>query len=246
LVLKSKKTILIFAVVIGFLAFVPRVFVLELGIVTYDAYEADGVKRFSRTTGPLTPYLSNESNWAPSSEINPSCIAALLATEDTTFFSHYGIEPLWIRIAAERNQRHGKIVWGGSTITQQIVKNIFLTREKTFFRKVREAAGALLLDRIMSKEAQLDWYLNVAEFGPHIYGIGDAAKIYFARSARELSLAQCVKLFSVLTDPARSYRSLLAPQFSEETLRRYQNIFLVLAQLRLVPADEILQAVAEI
>ncbi len=211
--------------------FVPWVFLLKLGIVRYLAYEQSGHERYPRLVGPLAPYVSDHADWTPAEEMTADCRAVVITSEDLRFYSHYGVDPTTLRQALSRNWEQGKIVWGGSSISQQIVKNVFLNREKTFLRKSREAVGAVLLDRIMSKRAQLTWYLNIAEFGPRIYGIRSAARSYFNLTPRELSLSQCITLASMLPDPIRSHRVLLTGQHARRLIKRQRSIVAALSRL---------------
>lgn len=214
---------------------------LRLGLISYEAYEPDGLARFKRVVGPTAKYFYHEHEWEWTSgeEISLGCRAALIVAEDPRFYRHFGIEPRSIWAALKHNYRNGKIIWGGSSITQQIVKNAFLDRQKSIIRKSRELLGALILDRIMTKEDQVTWYLNIAEFGPRIYGIGSAAKRYFDLSVKDLSLSQCISLFSVLPDPGSSYSSLIGGRVSERVRDRRAGILRTLARAGIITEDKL-------
>jgi monofunctional biosynthetic peptidoglycan transglycosylase len=92
----------------------------------------------------------------------------------------------------------GEIKNGDSSLTQQIVRNAFLSRNHSDLLKTREVLGALLLDRVMTKEKQLEWYFNIVEFGPHLYGIESASQKYFHISPQQLSTPQCIALVAIL------------------------------------------------
>lgn len=191
--------------VVFVLWFVPWVFVLHLGGVAYFPYRPDGQTRFVRVVGPVPGWL-HLSDWANAAQIPRSCKRSLVAAEDGHFFEHVGIDSEGIENAIKRNRRSGKLKAGGSTITQQLIKNVFLYRDKTYLRKAREILGALLLDVVMTKEDQVTWYFNVVEFGPNIYGIKSAANYYFKKAPQNLSLSECATLVAVLRDPVKSAR----------------------------------------
>ena len=131
-------------------------------------------------------------------------------SEDSEFFEHDGYSPEGIRAAIKYNEKPGvKIKRGGSTITQQVVKNLFLTPQKTITRKVRELLLAVDLDRKFSKAKILETYINIAEWGPEVYGIQDASWRYFKKPATELTAREGAILAFMLPNPIKyshSYR----------------------------------------
>jgi penicillin-binding protein 1A len=132
-----------------------------------------------------------------------SLVEAVIATEDRRFFSHIGIDPVGLGRAAWRNLVAGEVVEGGSTITQQLVKNLFLTPERTFSRKIQEMFLAIWLETRLAKEEILAIYLNRVYFGAGAYGIENAARLYFDRPAERLDLAQAAMLAGLLKAPSR-------------------------------------------
>jgi monofunctional biosynthetic peptidoglycan transglycosylase len=207
--------------------FIPWVFVLQLGMVAYFPYHPDGT-RYVRVTGPIPNFFG--ASWISSKDIPKSCKAALVAAEDGHFYSHHGIDIKGVKAAWKKNQRSGKIHAGGSTITQQIVKNIFLSRDRSYVRKSRELIGALLLDLTMSKDHQLGWYLNVVEFGPDLYGIENAALYYFKTKPQNLNSNQCVALVGLLPDPKKSGPALKRNQLTNRMRTRYRHIVRTLSK----------------
>lgn len=137
----------------------------------------------------------------PIEQIPPLTRKAFIAVEDARFFKHHGLDLPGIARAIVKNIRAGKIVEGGSTITQQTAKNLYLTREKTFLRKFKEAWLALQLERKYSKEQILEMYLNQVYFGEGAYGIEVAARTYFGKPAGELDLAESAMLAGLLKAP---------------------------------------------
>jgi penicillin-binding protein 1A len=130
-------------------------------------------------------------------------IKAALATEDRRFYEHWGIDPIGTFRALTVNARGGGTVQGGSSITQQLAKNLFLSREKTYARKVKEAFLTLGLESSVPKERLLEVYFNIIEWGPDLYGIGEAARHYFDKDARELSIRESAFLATIIPNPVR-------------------------------------------
>ncbi len=145
------------------------------------------------------------------SEMPPYLPRAVLAIEDRRFYSHPGVDPIGILRAALANILAGRIRQGGSTITQQLAKNLFLTRERTLRRKVQETLLALWLERRFTKDEILTIYLNRVYFGAGAYGVEAAARRYFAKSARHLSLFEAAVLAGLLKAPSRD-NPLVAPK----------------------------------
>jgi len=138
----------------------------------------------------------------PYAQIPRVVIDSTIATEDATFFSNPGFSPVAIAKALYRDLRARDIVYGASGITQQLVKNIFLTRERTFSRKIKEAILAAEVTRRYSKEEILEIYLNEVYYGNLAYGIGAAAETYFGKRVSELNLAEAALLAGMLQSPA--------------------------------------------
>jgi len=142
-------------------------------------------------------------------------IDAVLATEDRRFRSHYGVDPVGLARAMIKNVQAGAVVEGGSTITQQLAKNVFLTPERTITRKIEEAILALWLETQLSKNEILELYLNRVYFGAGTFGIEAAARRYFGKSARHVSVAEAALLAGLLKAPSR-YAPTRSPRLAEE------------------------------
>jgi penicillin-binding protein 1A len=127
---------------------------------------------------------------------------AVIATEDQRFYHHFGIDPIGLARAAFVNWRAGALVQGGSTITQQLAKNLFLTPERTFGRKIQEALLALWIERLYTKDQILTGYLNRVYFGAGAYGIDAASRTYFGKPATELTLREAAVLAGCLKAPS--------------------------------------------
>jgi penicillin-binding protein 1A len=123
---------------------------------------------------------------------------AVIATEDRRFYHHFGVDPLGLLRAAFANLRAGHVVQGGSTITQQLAKNLFLTPERTVPRKIRETMLALWLEHKFTKNQILELYLNRVYLGAGTYGVDAAAQRYFDKPAKELSLYEAAVIAGLL------------------------------------------------
>lgn len=141
--------------------------------------------------------------WVPVSRISPYLLKAVLIAEDDKFWSHEGFDYEAIQKAAEKNIKAGRFRAGGSTISQQLAKNLYLTPEKSIIRKVREAIITWRLERALSKRRILELYLNVVEWGDGIFGAEAAARHYFGKSAAELDPIEAARLAVVLPNPVR-------------------------------------------
>jgi penicillin-binding protein 1A len=128
---------------------------------------------------------------------------AVVATEDRRFYSHFGVDPIGLVRAAVADLGAGHIVEGGSTITQQLAKNLFLTPERSLGRKIRETLLALWLDHRFTKDEILEIYLNRVYLGAGTYGVDAAARRYFGKSARQLDLWECAVIAGLLKAPTR-------------------------------------------
>lgn len=152
-------------------------------------------KLYPFIVGPKNPRFVSWRN------ISPYIKWAVILSEDAKFYKHHGVDYEAIREAFKKNLEMGKYVRGGSTITQQLAKNLFLSREKTIIRKIKELIVAYLLETTLSKTRILELYLNVAEFGPMIYGVNHACWFYFGKSPSEVTPLESAMLASLLPGP---------------------------------------------
>jgi len=127
---------------------------------------------------------------------------AVLISEDARFMEHIGFDWRGIRHAMERNEEAGRPVAGGSTVTQQLAKNLFLSSEKSYPRKIQEAVIALMLEAVLSKKRILELYLNTAQWGNRLFGAQVAAQHYFGVDAGALSPAQAAQMAVLLPRPS--------------------------------------------
>lgn len=141
-------------------------------------------------------------------------IKAILATEDRRFYYHFGLDPIGLVRAFVVNISRGGVVQGGSTITQQLAKNLFLTHERTYKRKIQEALLALWLEKELTKDEILSAYLNRVYMGSGVYGIDAASRVYFRKAAKNLNLRESAMMAGLLKAPSR-YSPLANPKESE-------------------------------
>ena len=146
--------------------------------------------------------LKKNEHYVPLDEIPLSLRQAIIAIEDSRFYSHKGLDPSGIARATIVNVEAGQIEEGGSTITQQLAKNLFLTQEQSFTRKIEEIMLAINLERHFSKDEILEMYLNTIYFGSNFYGVWEAAKGYFGKEPSELTLAESAMLAGLPQAPS--------------------------------------------
>ncbi|MCH2556249.1 MAG: monofunctional biosynthetic peptidoglycan transglycosylase [Alcanivorax sp.] len=140
--------------------------------------------------------------WRDYDRIADDLKRAVLISEDARFVEHSGFDWRGIRHAIERNEEAGRPVAGGSTITQQLAKNLFLSSEKTYTRKIQEALIAVMLELSLSKQRILELYLNTAQWGNRVFGAQAAARHYFGVDADQLSPAQAAQMAVLLPRPS--------------------------------------------
>ena len=134
-------------------------------------------------------------------QISPNLKRAVLAIEDSHFYQHQGVSPTSLGRAFFANYKEGTVVEGGSTLTMQLVKNLFLSRDRTFNRKVAEAVLAVRVEQVFSKDEILELYLNQVYWGHNTYGVQTASQSYFGKSAKDLTLAEATMLAGLISAP---------------------------------------------
>jgi len=177
-------------------------------------------------------------------DISPYMEAALLVTEDGRFYKHHGFDDRAIESAIMDNVRKGRFVRGASTLSMQLAKNLYLSREKTLSRKLQEAALTMLIEQDFAKRELLELYLNVVEFGPGIYGIGPAAGYYFAQHPRDLSPAQAFFLASLLPAPTVQHFD-AEGRLSPARLRHVQSLLRISHARGRLSEEELARALVE-
>jgi monofunctional biosynthetic peptidoglycan transglycosylase len=147
------------------------------------------------------PNARLEKQWVPYNRISNNLKRAVIASEDSNFSEHDGVDWDALEKAYERNNKRHKVVGGGSTITQQLAKNLFLSGWRSYLRKGQELVIAYMLEAVMGKERILEIYLNSVEFGRGVFGAEAAARHYFHSTAASLNPAQAARLAVMLPNP---------------------------------------------
>ncbi len=197
----------------------------------------DWQKRDHRfVAGPRNP------RWTPYDAIPSALKKAVVASEDAKFYAHEGVDYEAMKEAIRTDLKKGRFARGGSTITQQLAKNLFLSREKTLTRKAKEIVLAWRMEDALTKRRILELYLNVVELGPMVYGIGHASQYYFGKPPSALTVRECAFLASMLPGPKvyDPYRKM------ERVMRRSDRILRRMAAAGMITQEEYQAAVAEV
>ena len=180
--------------------------------------------RLDELTGS-TPDAELHYRWVPYDKISVHLKRAVVAAEDDKFVDHEGFDWEGIQKAIEKNQKKGKTVAGGSTISQQLAKNLFLSPTKSYFRKAEEAVITVMIEALWDKRRILEVYLNVVEWGNGVFGCEAAAQRYYRVSAAQLTPPQAARLAVMLPNP-RKYEKSFGPRLAAHAARiqgRMQN-----------------------
>ena len=242
---RFNKTLLLYGLLIfGIIAIVFTIFIVitsqvdisKLGkalpqpLVIYDI-NGDAVSEQSSVNFTAVPL----------SEIPDDLIAAIIAVEDKRFYDHAGVDFIGIVRSAWANARAGSVVGGGSTITQQLAKNLFYTSEQTYTRKIKEAITAYRIERKYTKDEILELYLNQIYFGEGTWGIQDAAKMYFDKDIQDITLAEAALLAGLPKAPTH-----YSPFQHEDKAKERRNLILsLLYDQKYLDQNEYEKAVSE-
>jgi monofunctional biosynthetic peptidoglycan transglycosylase len=194
------------------------------------------LEKSTRRVGPKAP------GWTPYAAISRYLFAAVVASEDGSYYQHDGLDYKELKAAIKKDLEEGRFARGASTITQQVVKNTYLSQEKTITRKIREMIWARALNRTLSKREILTFYVNLVEFGPGIYGVRDAARFYFGKAPSELSPKESAFLAMLLPSPRRYSVSFRQKKLTPYARRRVSQILLIMHKMGVL--DEEAYAVA--
>ena len=174
------------------LTILPRSLPSVTAVESFDP--SQGTKVYDDNDEPITEFHLERRIFVALPQIPKSLREAVIATEDARFYSHHGVDPTGIARAIYQNFRRRRIVEGGSTITQQLAKVLFLTPDKSLERKLKEALLAFLLERRYSKDRILELYLNQIYFGQGAFGVEAAARTFFGKPVGELTLSESALL----------------------------------------------------
>jgi len=192
------------------------------------------VVRLLARDGSLLSERGGDGAYVPLDLLPRHLLDAVIATEDRRFFKHWGLDPTGMLRAAFTNLRAGRVAQGGSTLTQQLAKNLFLGSERTYARKLEEIVLALWLELRLGKRNILELYLNRVYFGAGTYGVETAAQRFFGKSAREVSLVEAAVLAGLLKAPSR-----YSPAFNPHIARaRAGDVLAKMVEARFLSAEE--------
>lgn len=237
-----KEKILKFFRTIVFLSRLLMFFVLLVGffgLYLYSQFPSEKELRGCMTTKMYQVHLCPGSDdYVGINIISRYLQKAVVVSEDSTFWTHKGFDFQEIGKSLQRNIKARKFARGGSTITQQLAKNLFLTKEKTFSRKISEAIITLQLEKSMTKKEILERYLNVVQFGKDIFGVKKAAWHYFKKSPGSLSLVECAFLTFLLPSPEKYSRSFSQQRLTPFAKRRIKQIIHQLYDFDMISEQE--------
>lgn len=192
-----------FVLIVLFYLFLQAWNYFHIGDIRALRKEPPATTAFIEAARAENPDLEIRQTWIPLDSIPRTVKQLVLVAEDAKFYTHQGFDLEQIEYALVANHQAGRKMRGASTITQQTAKNLYLGGEKELSRKVREAALALLLEQTLTKDRILEVYLNIAQFGPGVYGVREGARYHFGRDVRELTQDQMLSLICLLPSPTR-------------------------------------------
>ena len=194
--------------------------------------------------GNYHPFVVGPKNrsWTPSARIPAEMKWAVILAEDSNFYKHEGFDVKAIKNAIKYDLEKKSLKKGASTITQQTAKNLFLSREKTITRKVKEIYLAYRMEQELTKGRIIEFYLNVVELGPMVYGIGQGAQYYFGKQASDLTPRECAFLAAMLPGPRIAYNPY---NNLAKVLKRSDMILRLLRQKGVLSEEEYQAALAE-
>ena len=175
-----------------------------VGETTFMAWRMDELRA-------KNPKAQRKYKWVSYDRISGNLKRAMVAAEDAKFIDHDGFDWDGIQLALEKNQKKGHVVAGGSTITQPLAKNLFLSPSRSYLRKAEEAVITVMLEAMLPKRRILEIYLNVIEWGSGVFGAEEASRLYFGASAAQLSAEQAARLAAMAPNPRFYERNPGAP-----------------------------------
>lgn len=191
------------------------------------------------------PLCRTAAGYTPLASISPNMKNAVIASEDSAFWDHEGIDWTELKKSFETNIEKGRMARGGSTITQQLAKNVYLSGDKSLLRKIREAVIAIRIERRYDKNLIVEKYLNVVEFDEGIYGVKQGAKHYFGVSPASLSIAQSAWLAFLLPNPKKYSASFHKNKLTPFAYRQMRTIIHRLWRFKKISEDDKISATLE-
>ncbi len=182
------------------------------------------IVRWPKTGAQIFVIGPKSHQWTPIHNVSQHAINAIMVSEDARFYEHGGLDWREIRRSIAFNMDQKRYARGASTITQQVVKMAFLGREKSLFRKFREALGAVMLEWFLDKDRILEWYINLVDFGDGVFGIQAASKHYFQTTPELLTIQDGAHLALVIPSPNNWSKGLRQKSLTEFGQKRYAKI----------------------
>jgi monofunctional glycosyltransferase len=195
--IKKRKSLYIFLYLI-FICYcsVPS---FQIPFLEYNTFRVTSIMEQRAIENKLLFYPRQ--SWCSLTDINPNFLKGVISMEDGKFFSHKGIDWEELNKSLARNKKRGRAVRGGSTITMQLAKNLFLTTDKSIFRKAKEFWISMRMEKELSKKGILRNYVNAVEWGNGLFGIKEASEIYFGKKPLNLNINECARLAAVIPSP---------------------------------------------
>ena len=165
-----------------------------------------------------------EKNYAKLNQVSQYMQKAVVLTEDSAFWQHNGFDFAELEKSFKTNLEKGKFARGGSTITQQLAKNLFLSKEKTLSRKIKEAVITMRIEQVLTKKEILERYLNVVQFGKNLFGITEASRFYFSKHPSELDIVESAFLAFLLPSPEKYSKSFFKKELTPFARKRLNQI----------------------
>ena len=178
-------------------------FTLYLGVLYFRVPDVTAMKGCLKTSMFEVDLCPTKSSYVRLYSISPYLRHAVIVSEDVSFYSHRGFDLSEIKASFERNLDRGSLARGGSTITQQLAKNVFLSSEKTFTRKLLEARITQEIEKNFTKDQILERYLNIVQFGEKLFGVRSASQFYFGKHPSELNVLEASFLTMLLPNPVK-------------------------------------------
>ena len=199
--------------------------------VKVTIFHPDGSKA-TRWVGPKA------ADWVPIRQISSYLLSAIISSEDTTFYIHKGVDFYELKQAVKKDLEEKRWARGASTLTQQVVKNVYLSRQKTLWRKLKEFLWAQAIEKVLSKSEILCFYANMVEWGPDVYGVRAAARHYFGETPSELTPRQAAFLAMLLPSPLRYHSYFARRKLSHWATARVDRILTVMHGMGFIDDDE--------
>jgi len=171
----------------------------QIPVIEYNTFRVTSVMEERAIESNLLFYPKQ--SWCGINDVNPNLLKAIISMEDGKFFIHKGIDWEELNKSLAKNKRRGRAVRGGSTITMQLAKNLYLSTEKSVLRKGKEFWITLRMEKELTKRAILENYINAVEWGDGIFGIKEASETYFGKLPKNLSINECARLAAVIPSP---------------------------------------------